>query len=88
MQILRSCSLPDLSKLFRTTLALNPFFEVEQQTIAAAATTLNLNLEIEDLEAVDEDKENGNDEIDAGGVDDVDGQVQENGNEDAQNQSG
>ena len=45
-------------------------------------------MEIEDLEAVDEDKENGNDEIDAGGVDDVDGQVQENGNEDEQNQSG
>ncbi|KAJ8028171.1 Serine/threonine-protein kinase Nek1 [Holothuria leucospilota] len=40
-RLLRTCSLPDLSKLFRTTLAFNPFFEVEQQVLAAAAQTLS-----------------------------------------------
>ena len=84
--------MPDLSKLFRTTLALNPFLEVEQQTMAAAATTLNLNLDVEDLEDVDVV---GDDDVDAAGeaggsngVEDV--KLVENGEDedDGQNQLG
>ncbi|XP_072040813.1 serine/threonine-protein kinase Nek1-like isoform X1 [Amphiura filiformis] len=85
-RILRSCSLPDLSKLFRTTLALNPFFEVEQQTMAAAATTLNLNLELEDLEDEDQENDVGEDDFDGGG--DEDNVVENGDDEEEQDQSG
>ena len=59
-QILRSCSMPDLSKLFRTTLTMNPFFEVEVENQAAmvtAAMTLNMDMMLEDLEGGDGDDE-------------------------------
>ncbi|XP_071846816.1 serine/threonine-protein kinase Nek1-like isoform X3 [Apostichopus japonicus] len=61
-RLLRTCSLPDLSKLFRTTLAFNPFFEVEQQVLAAAAQTLNIVNTQEDEETLSD----GGDEAGSG----------------------
>ncbi|XP_071787553.1 serine/threonine-protein kinase Nek1-like isoform X2 [Asterias amurensis] len=71
-RILRTCSLPDLSKLFRTTLALNPFYEVEKQTMEIAARTLELelaDLQVQDVDDDDEEEEDDSNE----GCDDVDG---------------
>ncbi|XP_070552699.1 serine/threonine-protein kinase Nek1-like isoform X2 [Ptychodera flava] len=48
VRLLRTCSEPDLSKLFKTNMALNPFFEVERMS-------LDVNLE---------DIEDGEDELD------------------------
>ncbi|XP_038057121.1 serine/threonine-protein kinase Nek1-like isoform X3 [Patiria miniata] len=57
-KILRTCSMPDLSKLFRTTLALNPFFEIEKQTMEIAARTLELEyLQVRDVEDDEDDDE-------------------------------
>ncbi|XP_077862523.1 serine/threonine-protein kinase Nek1-like, partial [Saccoglossus kowalevskii] len=52
VKLLRTCSEPDLCKLFRTNIALNPFFEAEKQ---------KNDLDLEDIE--DEDDEDEDDAV-------------------------
>ena len=73
-QLLRTCSDPDLRQLFRTTLALNPFFEAEQQLmtsarsvdVAAAAANAEEDeedVDIDDEESDEEEEDDENEEL-------------------------
>lgn len=61
---MRTCSDPDLRQLFRTTLALNPFFEADQSRVAQSVdTALNDRHDDEDDDLViDDDEEDDDDE--------------------------
>ncbi|XP_030836865.1 serine/threonine-protein kinase Nek1 isoform X2 [Strongylocentrotus purpuratus] len=65
-KLLRTCSDPDLRQLFRTTLALNPFFEADQKRVAQSVdTALNDQHDDDDDDddlAIDDDEDDDDDE--------------------------
>eukprot|EP00057_Strongylocentrotus_purpuratus_P002163 XP_003723963.1 PREDICTED: serine/threonine-protein kinase Nek1 [Strongylocentrotus purpuratus] len=63
-KLLRTCSDPDLRQLFRTTLALNPFFEADQKRVAQSVdTALNDQHDDDDL-VIDDDEDDDDEESD------------------------